>query len=476
MAIDYAQAVTTLSNSRNAYDTARQDTGGFVWKGGPDGNISQDDLKAVAANPSKYSASEVAAAQYFLDHPDLAGRVGASSGPGLGASIQFDDLDAAQQDPFFGADGSGTFQSKAPSVPGNDGSDAQQAARGVIQERDRISPMEAKTGPLNQDKQKFVDALKDHAGDAQWTRDFLRALGSDESSRQLNQALATPGESRDAARAAIQSLQDNGMLNLSDLNQSHVGSTTDSSTLGQTIDADRTQQAIDQKQANWSGTGIAAPDDTSPYDAHDAFLTATSPQNKAQIEQTAQKYGISPTLLAGTLASEMDFDQDGKDVVQDGVVRNFGIGADWGAGGVGVTNVHQSALNWAVQYMKDNDLPGAADAQKFQQLPAADRADMPNAVEGAAIVLAALKDVKEKNGGTVSTPQDMATMWGAYRTGIQGVMPEATGFPSAQDFAQNRVPDAANASNPSGDPSIAMGGNANQSLPYFENLRGYFTS
>jgi hypothetical protein len=129
---------------------------------------------------------------------------------------------------------------------------------------------------------------------------------------------------------------------------------------------------------------------------------------------------------------------------------------------------------WAADYLKAQGDPSAPAAQAFLAGDPDRRksADFQQSVEAAAIFLKALTVVREKGGAANSSPQDMAVIWDAYRTGIRGLTPNGKGY-TMDEFLANHV-DQAGADKmvqTTGDPTAAAGGNAYQSEPYFDYLQ-----
>jgi hypothetical protein len=200
--------------------------------------------------------------------------------------------------------------------------------------------------------------------------------------------------------------------------------------------------------------------DTDLFTSPLAIRVVENPDNRRFIDDMARRYGVEPALLEGVIAAEIDFDRDRKDVVLDNLGRGgVAIGQGWG-----VAAVHGDSLDRAIDYMQENNLPGAAEAGRYNK-DVKHKATFEGSVEAAAIVTAFYADVKRKHGGSVDSPEDMAVIWGAYRAGVAGVSTEGGGFASPEDFAQNR------ASGTDGYPSeFQIGGNAYQSLPFFEHF------
>jgi hypothetical protein len=236
------------------------------------------------------------------------------------------------------------------------------------------------------------------------------------------------------------------------------------------LGADAIEREVETRRGKMAGATDAK--DTTAYNAYDALLTVDSPANKQFIQATAAKYGIDPALLAGTTASEMDFDLGPGAQLTDGLWRNTPLHLGKGPG---IDSVHHDSLEWAVKYLKENGDPAtAAAAQKFLDSDPGqiDAADFKQSVEAGAVYLKALTVVREKGGASTSSPQDMAVMWDAYRTGIKGLTPDGKGY-TLEEFLANHVNQAGadKLVQATGDASAAAGGNAYQSEPYFEYLQ-----
>ncbi|HQN44641.1 MAG TPA: WXG100 family type VII secretion target, partial [Anaerolineaceae bacterium] len=166
------------------------------------------------------------------------------------------------------------------------------------------------------------------------------------------------------------------------------------------------------------------PDRTDVFTSQQAIDTVL--ENRALIEKYAAQYGIPPALLAGVIAAEMDLDYKVTDSIQDWIINLPLIGEDIGklnildpAGSApGYANVTERTLRWAIDKYPQ-DFPGA-DAASNYDFSSKHRASLEGSVEGAAIVLAKYTELH----GGVSSPEDMAVIWGAYKTGIHGSIPE----------------------------------------------------
>ena len=205
------------------------------------------------------------------------------------------------------------------------------------------------------------------------------------------------------------------------------------------------------------------PDNSKLWDMNNAHGVTEILAHKEVIITLAKRYNIDPVLLAGTLASEKDFDYDIKDYVQD-ITGRWGVSSN----GLGIASVHQKTLKQAIQYLKIHKLASAHDAAIYDQ-SAQHRVSFEGTAEGAAIVLAMLTHAKK---GVHST-QDMAVVWGAYRTGVKDLSPregdEAPGYTSIPNYINNK------ANMPDGLPSeFGIGTNAYMSEPYFKFLQKEF--
>jgi len=219
-------------------------------------------------------------------------------------------------------------------------------------------------------------------------------------------------------------------------------------------------QEMQKRYEQLKNAGLV-PATTDKFDSETAIgIVLLNPENRKVIEETAKKYGLDPALLAGAVTAEMDLDYDWKDGIQDGLGR-IGIGL---GDGPGVANVHNASLEFAIQYLKSHDLPGKDFAQTYDW-SASNRSSFTGSVEGAAIVLAMYADAH----GGVSTSDDMAVVWGAYKNGIKDFVlnDPGEGYASVEDF-QNNIANGA-----SGD--FIMGTNAYYAQPYFEYFREAFS-
>lgn len=189
-----------------------------------------------------------------------------------------------------------------------------------------------------------------------------------------------------------------------------------------------------------------------PEDALDVVAGMTG-----DIDAAAAKYGIDRALLAGVIASEVDFDTDWKDVVQNGAAE-LGI---YRGQGQGLANVHLDSLQAAQRYLIAHGLPGADAAAQFEATPANVYA---NPAEAAAIVLAHQADLKRRAGGATSSAQDMAIIFGAYRNGEENF-----------DLSNNRNSNGGDElAQKTGDPRAVVGTDAYQSEAYFEYYIEYY--
>ncbi len=219
-----------------------------------------------------------------------------------------------------------------------------------------------------------------------------------------------------------------------------------------------TVAAIAARKADLAHHGLH-PTDTEAYDAGIAVNTVFfNPENRKAIETMAERYGLRPGLLAGIIAAEMDFDHSyWKDKFADGLARR---GLSLGDS-PGIASVHTPILNHAIDYLRANGLAGAEPAQQFPTGDNQYRASFEGSVESAAIVAAMYAHAH----GGVQSAEDMAVVWGAFRTGIRGFVPgdDGAGYASLADFRQNVANGTANYP-----AQFQIGGNAYMSQPYFE--------
>lgn len=218
------------------------------------------------------------------------------------------------------------------------------------------------------------------------------------------------------------------------------------------------------------GTDLT-PDTTDVFDDKVAINTVLlNSSNRNTIENTARKYNIDPALLAGVVAVEMDLDYDRQDALQDGLGR-LGILNKFGfllGNGSGVANVHNESLKTAIQYLENHKLPGTDNAKNYDW-SWENRSSFNGSVEAAAIVVA----MYSNEHGSITTSEDMAVIWGAYKTGIKGFVPDDTnyGYETIEDFKNHIARDTANV-----DVKFQMGKNAYYAQPYFEYFKETFAS
>ncbi len=206
------------------------------------------------------------------------------------------------------------------------------------------------------------------------------------------------------------------------------------------------------------------PDRTDVFTSQQAIDTVL--ENRALIEKYAAQYGIPPALLAGVIAVEMDLDYKDKDRLQDGIINLTGIDIgeldirDPAGSAPGYANVTERTLRWAIDKYPQ-DFPGA-DAASNYDFSSKHRASLEGSVEGAAIVLAKYTELH----GGVSSPEDMAVIWGAYKSGIHGSIPEDPnegGYLSVEDYRLHIARGSDELS-----PEFRMGQNAYYVQPYFQ--------
>ena len=456
--------LATLRDDFQKFDTAKQNDASKA-----DHIVSLDDLNAVAngGRSDRFSQADVEAAKFFLDHPDLRARLDTAAAsdnqPGLHevADERIGELDvkAALRD-AQDFDDALTFHSQQPAVPSGTLTLAQQKAELLLQ-LDGVPATSVDTNQI------FTQTLQEHSGDAAFLQDFFGALGADASGRAIYDAFTAGGASRTQARNAINTLQDAGLLSDKELAIAQFKPTALSDrsfSLKTLLGADDILQQVDIRR--YAMKDAAEPLNTTAYDAYDALLTVEDPENKQFILQTAAKYGIDPALLAGTVAAEMDFDLSEFASLSDSLWRNTPLHLGQGPG---IASVHHDTLTWAVGYLQAKEMKGADAAVQFLNRGQDKAANFNHSVEAAAIVLAALDDLHQGQGAPSHSSQDMAVIWGAYRTGIIDVTPDGKGY-RLEEFVANRIddPDATNLV--PGDSDAAMGANAYQSQPYFEYL------
>lgn len=167
-------------------------------------------------------------------------------------------------------------------------------------------------------------------------------------------------------------------------------------------------------------------DDTSVYDAYTAIPTVLN--HRKIITDTARIYSIPPELLATVIAAEMDFDHDSGDKITDALGRKgINLGA---ARAVGVASVHPDTLDDAIDYLSP---PDSCSYYFGYDRSVTNCASLEGSIEGAAIVIQALVQYK---GGVTST-QDKAVIFGAYRSGVTDFLGGGGGFSSQENFANN---------------------------------------
>lgn len=207
------------------------------------------------------------------------------------------------------------------------------------------------------------------------------------------------------------------------------------------------------------------PDTTGVFDSEESIGTVLlNPANRLVIEQAAKKYDIHPALLMGIIAVEMDLDYEIKDRFQDGLGRRGLLVGN----GPGVANVHTDTLRTAIQYLQENNLPGANSAVKYEW-SATNRSSFNGSTEAAAIVAAMYSHVH----GGASSSEDMAVIWGAYKTGIKDFIPNDPnyGYDSVESF-RNHIARGAEGY----DAKFQIGRNSYYVQPYFEYFREALSS
>lgn len=213
--------------------------------------------------------------------------------------------------------------------------------------------------------------------------------------------------------------------------------------------------------------------------------------NRDTINRIAAKYNVDPRLLAGVIASEMDFDHAINDRIADALAQNNLIGlpavtasvfvraipglsifADPIAQkvdgvfkeGLGVASVHVESLKESIDYMGQHDLPGFLAARDYD-FGAYNRASFEGSVEAAAIYTSALTHFKYGSMSPEMSSTDMAVIWGAYRTGVDDFSAKiGDGGYTPEGLRQNE----ARIDNPNVPERFKVGTNAYMSEPYFD--------
>lgn len=463
---DLLEHLKTLQDNFEHFDTAKETVKGKPrFGGGADNNVSREDLTLVSQNKDhKFTDAEQAAARYLLDHPQDLAHLDVA---GANDSIDFfeadgricrNDVNVAVRD-AQAFDGAKTFHGEQPAIEQGATDDAQQMALIAIRQHD---------SNVADPQQVFTDALQKHKGDNAWLQRFFGALGAEDGGALLFDSLYAGGESRAATREALDSLFDAGLLSDADLQAVQIKTDPLASphfTLKDLMDADGVQRQIEGRRDILEDMKNA-PRDSSANDAYEALLTVQSEPNSTELNKLAERYGIDPALLKGAIAAELDFDFDKEiDGVADGLWRNTPLHL---LNGPGASSVHDSGLQWALEYLKGHpNVTGAEAAQKFASRdPDRDnRANFMNSAEQAAICLAALTAYRKEHGASTTTATDMAVTWGAYRQGVKGLTPDGKGY-TIEGFLNNQV----EIDDVEGEPHTAIGGNAYQSEPYFSWL------
>jgi hypothetical protein len=487
------EALTTLDRDFKVFDTAKQAKSQFDKtrrkpdgkKLDADGNVSRQDLEAVQADAADgrldiFTAEQVKAATFLLSHPDELARVdvaGHLEDPNTGRYGRADN-NISSTDAKLGLSnalryqGAGTFRSDGPIIPreSKDRSSAQKAAA----EFTAVTELNNAQTLAQVQVDGFARHLQDHQNDPGWIHDYFEALGASNTSQLLyaslspnlgtNSSTLQRQNNRDAAQSAINSLRAEGLLTAVDLAQGGFKTNFYSDkrfSLSTLVQASDTLQNINTRRTDLLAAGLS-PKNTDVYDAFDAVLTIKD--NQQTIQQIANRYGVDPALLAGTVAAEMDFDHSSQDVFQDGLGRNLIVLGN----GPGIASVHGETLKWAKDYLAAHR---PAIAALYPKDPG-NRSEFNNSVRDAAVVLAALtayrQDAAQAKGVTVTSnsANDMAVIWGAYRTGISGVSRPDKGGYEPDGFLKNQANGATG--------KFSIGSNAYQSQPYFELFKQFF--
>ena len=169
---------------------------------------------------------------------------------------------------------------------------------------------------------------------------------------------------------------------------------------------------------------------TSYFDTQVALGTVyLHPDNRASVEATAATYGLHPALLHGVVAAELDFDYEAKNRLRDlsdlerAPLDPFPDDRlRWILDeSQGPANVHRETLELAIDYLTDNELPGADAAAAYPIDNDQYRTSLEGSIEGAAIVTAMYDDLF----GGSATAEERAVVWSAYRGGVQGELNRA---------------------------------------------------
>lgn len=146
--------------------------------------------------------------------------------------------------------------------------------------------------------------------------------------------------------------------------------------------------------------------------------------------------------------------------------------------GMGLGRVHQDTLEQAVTYLEEHKLQGWEQAKEFLEKEQSRELNpylAENSITASAIVSAMYADaysssyksasgIPDDQQGPPLTPEQMAVIWGAYRTGVEGISPQKSDYGySKENFGRNI------ANGTEGLPAqFQMGQNAYMSQPLFE--------
>jgi RHS repeat-associated protein len=219
------------------------------------------------------------------------------------------------------------------------------------------------------------------------------------------------------------------------------------------------------------------------YNSCDAVEWVES--NKTAIKTYSQKHGVPPALVAGILASEINFDTEyAKDYLVDEWLRQAsdfqidafrqGLLATGKELGPGTANIHYTTWLIVRDYYQacgydlgDTFLPNGKNLSVNEWVRTL--LTPSGAVEGTAIVARFLADYRTGTGGQPNktthfsdlTTNDMAHIFAAYRTGIGGL----TCFNSSCGYLDIKFFQT----------TARLGYEATQALPYFEYFNRYFS-
>ncbi len=216
---------------------------------------------------------------------------------------------------------------------------------------------------------------------------------------------------------------------------------------------------------------------TTLYDSCYAFVWVVNHQDSIRL--SAQRNGIPPELVAGILASEIDFDTDQQDISIDNYLRSHDTVLNIYCflnpnPGPGVGNIHYKSWHYALGYYQENGY-SLAEILAPQGIPlskpewAKEILIDEGTIEAVSVMARFLADYRTGTGGqpkktthyTDLTPIDMGHIFGAYRQGVKDLtcFGNCGGYQSIRDFQSVNV----------------LGPDGTQSLVYFETFTEYFS-